>query len=136
MLKAILFQTTPRILMGRAALAQAGLPGVHSKTLQHRAARPENPRASFLPARPSRLMHMNRFSKLPLAMFMFTAIIYLSGCTTQILKSIPPDYSIPSGKVVYLENDGRCAEGQVIKITGGKNIQGIERKYECVERPQ
>ena len=79
---------------------------------------------------------MSKFSKLPLALFVSAAITWLSGCTTQVLKSIPPDYSIPSGKVVYIENDGRCAEGQVIKITGGKSSQSVERKYECVARPE
>jgi Family of unknown function (DUF6719) len=59
----------------------------------------------------------------------------LGGCSPQVLKSIPPDYSIPYGKVVYIENDGRCAEGRVIKVTGGESNQDVERTYECVERP-
>lgn len=54
---------------------------------------------------------------------------------TTILKEIPAAYTIPYGDIVYVENDGRCSQGEVIKITGGHGGRGIHRKYECVKRP-
>jgi len=54
---------------------------------------------------------------------------------TTILKEIPAAYTIPYGDIVYVENDGRCSQGEVIKITGGHGGRGIPRKYECVKRP-
>ncbi len=79
---------------------------------------------------------MNHGFKLMSAMFVFTATMVLGGCQPQIMKSLPADYSIPSGQVVYVENDGRCAAGKVMKVTGGKSTSGTARNYECVERPQ
>jgi CubicO group peptidase (beta-lactamase class C family) len=55
---------------------------------------------------------------------------------TKILKAIPAAYTIPYGDIVYVENDGRCSQGEVIKITGGHGGRGIPRKYECVKRPE
>jgi CubicO group peptidase (beta-lactamase class C family)/ketosteroid isomerase-like protein len=55
---------------------------------------------------------------------------------TKILKAIPAAYTIPYGNIVYVENDGRCSQGKVIKITGGHGGRGIPRKYECVKRPE
>ena len=54
---------------------------------------------------------------------------------TTILKKIPAAYTIPYGDIVYVENDGRCSQGKVIKITGGHGERGIPRKYECVKSP-
>jgi CubicO group peptidase (beta-lactamase class C family) len=53
---------------------------------------------------------------------------------TTRLKEIPAAYTIPYGDIVYVENDGRCSQGKVIKITGGHGGRGIPRKYECVKR--
>ena len=74
--------------------------------------------------------------KICLAVFFSTTVIALAGCQPQILKAIPADYTIPYGDIVYVENDGRCSQGEVIKITGGHGGRGIPRKYECVKRPE
>ena len=52
-----------------------------------------------------------------------------------LMDSIPKNQKLGLGQVVYVKNDGRCASGQVVKITGGKRSEGIPRKYECVEQP-
>lgn len=53
-----------------------------------------------------------------------------------VLESLPENYSLPHGRTVLVENDGRCARGEVILITGGKKSAGIPRRYACVKRPQ
>jgi hypothetical protein len=67
----------------------------------------------------------------------FIALI-IAGCQqgsqNKVLKEMPANGSLPYNHVVYVENDGRCAAGQVIKVTGGKKSRGIKRKYECVRR--
>jgi uncharacterized lipoprotein YajG len=71
---------------------------------------------------------------------LLTSILFLAGCQhggqNKVLKEMPANGSLPYNHVVYVENDGRCAAGQVIKVTGGKKSKGIRRKYECVSRPQ
>lgn len=61
------------------------------------------------------------------------AVIAL-GCQKSVVKNIPPGGTVPHGEVVYVENDGRCQEGQIIKITGGNRNLNIKRKTECIER--
>ena len=55
---------------------------------------------------------------------------------TQIEKAIPKNGSLKAGQVVYVENDGRCEKGLVLKVMGGNNGKGIKRQVECVERPE
>jgi hypothetical protein len=50
----------------------------------------------------------------------------------EVLKELPRNRSLSLGEVVYVENDGRCAPGKILKVTGGKKSEGIKRKYECV----
>ena len=78
---------------------------------------------------------MKSLVRIPRLMYVYIAVLAISGCQTTILEEVPADFSIPSGKVVYAENDGRCSSGEVIKITGGNSTYGIPRKYECVPRP-
>ena len=54
----------------------------------------------------------------------------------KVLKKVPANGTLSYKDVVYVENDGRCDTGQVIKVTGGKKSKGVRRKYECVSRPQ
>jgi len=61
--------------------------------------------------------------------------VLLSGCQVRVLKKIPVDGTVEYKGIVYVENDGRCPEGKIIKITGGDLNKQIPRKYECVERP-
>ncbi len=79
---------------------------------------------------------MKQLLKICLAAFFSTTVIFLAGCQTKILKAIPAPYTIPYGDIVYVENDGRCSQGDVIKVTGGHDERGIPRKYECVKRPE
>jgi len=60
----------------------------------------------------------------------------LTACEKEILKEIPKPYTVSTGDIVYVENDGRCKDGQVIKITGGSRKRNIHRKYECSARPE
>lgn len=60
----------------------------------------------------------------------------LASCSVAILKEEPAGGSIPYNEIVYAENDGRCEDGQIIKITGGNNNKNIPRKYSCVARPK
>ena len=53
----------------------------------------------------------------------------------KILEGMPKDRSLSYREVVYVENDGRCQPGEIIKVTGGKHTEGIRRKYECIKRP-
>lgn len=59
----------------------------------------------------------------------------LSGCETVVLKDIPGGGTIPYNDIVYVENDGRCNKGQILRITGGNNALHIPRKTECIDRP-
>ena len=69
---------------------------------------------------------MKQRSKLTPTALVFVATMILGGCRPQIMKSLPADYSIPFGQVVYVENDGRCEAGKVMKVTGGKSSLGSE----------
>jgi Family of unknown function (DUF6719) len=73
----------------------------------------------------------------PIAILLFAAhSAFAIAGETKVLKRLPESYSLAYGKVVYVENDGRCKAGEVIKVTGGKKSAGIPRKYECVRRPR
>ncbi len=74
------------------------------------------------------------------AAVILSSALLLAGCQqdnqNKVLKEMPANGSLSYNHVVYVENDGRCNAGQVIKVTGGKKSKGIARKYECVSRPQ
>jgi len=53
-----------------------------------------------------------------------------------VLPKMPDDQTLTVGQVVYVENDGRCDAGMVVKITGGNKGKGIRRQTECVPRPK
>ena len=59
-----------------------------------------------------------------------------AGChqnaRNKVLKEMPARGTLSYNHVVYVENDGSCDTGQVIKVTGGKKSKDIPRKYECV----
>lgn len=63
-----------------------------------------------------------------------------AGChqdaRNKVLKKMPARGTLSYNHVVYVENDGSCDIGQVIKVTGGKQSKGIRRKYECVSLPE
>lgn len=59
----------------------------------------------------------------------------LTACSQQTLDSVPQPGTISTGEVVLVKNDGRCAQGEVIQITGGSKKRQIPRKYECVPHP-
>jgi len=61
--------------------------------------------------------------------------IFFVGCQPHVYKTIPEDSTISYGAKIYVENDGRCAQGEVILITGGDTRRNIPRKYDCVSRP-
>ncbi|MCW5203973.1 hypothetical protein VU10_01565 [Desulfobulbus sp. US1] len=62
-------------------------------------------------------------------------LVFFAACEATVRKEMPKNGSLSYGEVVYVENDGRCDNGQVIKVTGGKRSREIPRKYECVFRP-
>ena len=66
---------------------------------------------------------------------LIAGLAILSGCQVKVRDQIPAAGKVRHEQVVYVENDGRCPQGQVIKITGGDISQNIPRIYECVERP-
>jgi hypothetical protein len=53
-----------------------------------------------------------------------------------ILKEIPKAYSMNYGEILYIENDGRCSPGEVIKVIGGSRKRKIPRTFECVKSQQ
>lgn len=53
----------------------------------------------------------------------------------KILKKMPESHTLKSGQIVYVENDGRCAANNIIKITGGNKSKGVRRRIECIPRP-
>ena len=66
----------------------------------------------------------------------FVCLFFLGYCDeARLRKRMPENGSLSYGEVVYVENDGRCDNGQVIKITGGKRSRQISRKYECLYGP-
>ena len=78
---------------------------------------------------------MKRYVKITAAALILTNGIFLAGCETEVLKEPPGKGTLSHEEIVYVENDGRCASDQVIKITGGKRSKNIPRQYECVQRP-
>ena len=52
----------------------------------------------------------------------------------EILKEEPPKYSLPRGKVVYVD-DGSCPAGEIKEITGGSRDKGVPRQVRCIKRP-
>jgi len=59
----------------------------------------------------------------------------LQACAPAIMEKAPPGGELPYNQVVYVKNDGRCKNGEVMKLTGGNNYRNIPRKYECVDPP-
>jgi len=72
-----------------------------------------------------------------IVLFFGFASLAISGLpgSTIVMEQMPDNQTLKSGQVVYVENDGRCSPGLVIKITGGNKIKGITRQIECVLRP-
>jgi len=62
--------------------------------------------------------------------------ILLGGCDSDIQTTIPENYTLSHGEIVYVFNDGRCGEHEIIKITGGHRERNIHRIYECVNHPE
>jgi hypothetical protein len=62
-------------------------------------------------------------------------LIFITGCSTVILDFPPEPGSLPYKQEVYVKNDGRCDQDEVMKVTGGNNSKNIPRVYECVESP-
>jgi hypothetical protein len=56
-----------------------------------------------------------------------------AGSQRTYLKSEPQDGTLPSDRVVYVD-DGTCPDGQVKKVTGGSREQGNQRLRECVPK--
>ncbi|MDB4224076.1 hypothetical protein N9850_09925 [Granulosicoccus sp.] len=61
--------------------------------------------------------------------------VFITGCSTVILDSPPEPGTLPYKQVVYVKNDGRCEQDEVMMVTGGNNSKNIPRLYECVESP-
>ena len=82
---------------------------------------------------------MNHLQNAVLAVIFFNTLL-LAGCQQdsqeKVLRQMPESRTLSYNQIMYVENDGRCDAGQVIKVTGGKKSKGIARKYECVSRPQ
>jgi uncharacterized lipoprotein YajG len=85
-------------------------------------------------------MKGNIMKSLLKATVILASILFFAGCQhggqNKVLKAMPANGSLSYNQIVYVENDGRCDSGQVIKVTGGKKSRDIRRKYECVSRPQ
>ena len=67
--------------------------------------------------------------------FVLLATLFLVGCEPEVLDEVPENYTLKYKQVVYVQNDGRCETGEVIKITGGSRKKNVRRKYECVPSP-
>jgi len=82
---------------------------------------------------------MSRFLNTAAAVAL-SSTLFLAGCEQEsqnkVLREMPASRTLSYNQIVYVENDGRCDAGQVIKVTGGKKSRGIPRKHECVSRPQ
>ncbi len=81
---------------------------------------------------------MNRLLSAAVAV-MLSSTLFLASCQqdnqNKVLQEMPASRTLSYNQIVYVENDGRCDAGQVIKVTGGKKSSRIPRKYECVSRP-
>ncbi len=76
-----------------------------------------------------------KLPKVILAMIISTATILLFSCQTTVLKKIPAGGMLNYGEIVYVENDGRCDDGEVIRVKGGSYKMGFQREYRCVDNP-
>lgn len=52
-----------------------------------------------------------------IAMILFSAVGLALGAA--VLPKMTDDQTLTAGQVVYVENDGRCDAGMVVKITSG-----------------
>ena len=65
----------------------------------------------------------------------FTALLACSGPTKiKYLSKEPAMGDLSYGEVVYVD-DGKCPGGQIKKITGGSDEEGVAREVRCVARP-
>jgi hypothetical protein len=55
--------------------------------------------------------------------------------TVPILQEVPATGTIPTGRIVYVD-DGGCPPGQVKEVAGGSISHGVPRKIRCVDRPK
>jgi hypothetical protein len=62
------------------------------------------------------------------------AALPLAVGAIELLKKVPKEGEVPTGKVVYVD-DGKCPKGEIKEITGGSQEKGIARKTRCVKRP-
>lgn len=78
-------------------------------------------------------------SRAPRAGAVLIALAWLSlgvcAQAVEVLPRMPHGHGLAPGHVIYVENDGRCAEGQVIKVTGGDRRMQVPRTTQCVPRP-
>ncbi|MCP5265363.1 MAG: hypothetical protein H6934_04600 [Burkholderiaceae bacterium] len=65
------------------------------------------------------------------------SMLAISGAAmaAAVLGKMPSNQSLKAGAVVFVENDGRCRSGEVMKVTGGSKRKDIARRIECVPRP-
>lgn len=70
-----------------------------------------------------------------LAILSAALLFTLTACGPKILQTAPEPGTLPYKDVVFVD-DGSCPAGQVAQHTGGSNRLGINRKVECVARPQ
>ena len=67
--------------------------------------------------------------------FLAATGLALASCGPTLLSKAPEPGTLPHNEVVYVD-DGNCPAGQVSKHTEGNNNLGINRKIECVPRPE
>ena len=78
---------------------------------------------------------MQSVIKIIMVLFLLTIFILLAACSPPILTTIPEPEKIHWKQVVYVENDGRCPQGDIIQITGGNKHDSEADKYDCIKRP-
>lgn len=68
----------------------------------------------------------------------FSSTLFINGLALAetVLEKMPENRSLKTGQVVYVENDGRCEKGMVLRVTGGSKSKGINRRVECVPKPE
>lgn len=52
-----------------------------------------------------------------------------------LLKEMPAKGALSLGEVIYVD-EGKCAAGEITKITGGNQKAGVARQVGCVKRPE
>ena len=52
-------------------------------------------------------------------LFLGNTSFFVAG-ETKVLKELPNNYTLSFEEIVYIENDGRCKNGEVLKGTGGE----------------